>query len=93
MIDPERYFPPGPASDCELARVSRGPALSAVVREELTGACVLYRPLRFGREPCAAMTPEGGRAEHPCSPKQGQEVRLGSGVFPVRQMCRPDQED
>jgi hypothetical protein len=96
MIDPERYFPPGPASDCELARVSRGAALSAVVREELTGGCVLYRPLWLARRPSTATTPEGAEPSTRVARSKVQvpaEVRLGSGVFHVRQICRPDQKD
>src|SRR5687767_1549306 len=97
MIDPDRYFPPEPASDCDVpVRASRGTTSPAVIREQLTGGCALYRPLWLARRPSTATTPEGAEPSTRVARSKVQvpaEVRLGSGVFHVRQICCPDQKD
>ncbi len=52
MMDPDRYFPISPAFDpYELRQTSsRVPSL-VIVREELLGGCLLYRPPCFVRSP------------------------------------------
>ncbi len=97
MIDPNRYFPPEAAAGCRgSVRASRGTALPAVVREQLTGGCVLYRPLWFMRQPSTATTPEGVEPSTRVARSRVQvpaEVRPDGGTFHVHQMCRTDQED
>ena len=60
MIDPDRYFPPGPVSGGhEPARNPREAEPPAVPREKLAGGCVLYRPLRFAGRVRETRRPNG----------------------------------